>query len=144
MRLAERVNSEEPFTATLSGARIEADADAVRFMRNAGEGARGGLAPLNLTGGEPAVWDGRFEITADRSGLTVTALKGHAARLPAAEREALKAIPAAARPALPVLVHPFGAVTCPLLARAPTAQVRSLVLERFSAAVGLVEREADL
>jgi len=139
-RLAEQVNGDDPFTATLAGARIEADASAVRFMRNAGESARGGLAPLDLTAHEPVVWDGRFEITAERPGLTVAALKGHAARLPASERDALKAIPAAARPALPVLVGPSGVV----LARPPTVQVRSLVLERFSAAVGLVKREADL
>jgi tRNA(Ile)-lysidine synthase len=143
-RLAELVNGAEPFTATLAGARIEAIVDAVRFMRDAGESARGGLAPLDLIANELTVWDGRFEIVADRLGLTATALKGYASRLPAAERDALKAVPAAARPALPVVIDSSGAVSCPLLAGTSSVQVRSLVLERFCAAVGLIQREADL
>jgi len=142
-RLTDRLNGAEPFAATLAGARIEA-AQTVRFMRDAGETVRGGLQPLHLVEHEPTVWDGRFEITAEQPGLTVTALKGHAARLPAAERETLKAVPAAARPALPAILDAAGAATCPLLAERPTAQVRSLVLERFDAAMGLITREGGL
>ena len=104
-------------------------------MRDAGETARGGLRPIALHPGEPAVWDGRYEITADRPGLTVTALKGHASQL--ADRSALQAVPAAARPALPVVVGRSGAVSLP-------AHARPLALERFRAAMGFIETERDV
>jgi tRNA(Ile)-lysidine synthase len=142
-RLTERLTSGETFVATLAGARVEADAEAVRFMRDAGETARGGLQTLRLTPDEPAVWDGRFELTADRP-LAVCALKGHAGRLPKAEREALMRIPAAARPGLPAVVDPAGIVHCPLLSKEPHVEVRPLALERFRAAMGFIEKEADL
>jgi tRNA(Ile)-lysidine synthase len=63
-RLATRLVAAEPFVATLAGARVEAGRDQVRFLREAGEAARGGLAPITLKAGETGVWDGRFEITA--------------------------------------------------------------------------------
>jgi tRNA(Ile)-lysidine synthase len=63
-RLTERLGGGAPFIASLAGARIEADAAQVRFRREPGEAARGGLAPLRLRAGETGVWDGRFEITA--------------------------------------------------------------------------------
>jgi tRNA(Ile)-lysidine synthase len=142
-RLTTRINSGEAFTATLAGARIEAGSE-VRFLRDAGETARGGLKPLHLTEHEPAVWDGRFEVTADRAGLTVCALKGLTKHLPPTERAALQAVPASARPALPVIVDAAGSATCPLLAAHPSVEVRALALERFSAAVGLISHERDL
>ena len=64
-RLAARLTEAPSFVASLAGSRIEAGPARVRFIREAGEAARGGLAPLRLTAGETAVWDGRFEITAD-------------------------------------------------------------------------------
>ncbi|WP_372782565.1 tRNA lysidine(34) synthetase TilS [Phenylobacterium sp.] len=66
-RLAARLTGDAPFVASLAGARIEAEADAVTFRREPGEAARGGLAPLRLRAGETAVWDGRFEVTAGRT-----------------------------------------------------------------------------
>lgn len=65
-RLVARLTATDPFVATLAGARIEADATHVYFLREAGEVARGGLAPLNLLAGETGVWDGRFEITPEQ------------------------------------------------------------------------------
>jgi tRNA(Ile)-lysidine synthase len=141
-RLTQRLTSAETFTATLAGARIEASPTEVVFMRDAGETARGGLPPIHLTPNEPTVWDGRFEITAPYA-ATVAPLKGHAAGLPKPEREALRAVPAAARPALPILITSEG-VTCPLLATAPSATVTPLALERFRAARGFIVREGDL
>jgi tRNA(Ile)-lysidine synthase len=88
------------------------------------------------------VWDGRYEITAAVPGLTVRPLQGLAARLPAAQRQALKALPAAARAALPVLVDPAGTVGCPILAGVFATRVRCLVMDRFEAAVGRVDQEA--
>ena len=136
-RLMQQLNGHEPFAATLSGARIEADADTVHFMREAG---RRGLATIEFAANQPTVWDGRFEITASEP-VTITPLKGHVSRLPLAEREALKAIPAAARPTLPAILDPSGAVTCPLLAPHPSVQIRSLVLARFHAATGQIQSE---
>lgn len=64
-RLTGRLTEPTPFVATLAGARIEAGPDHVRFLREVGEAARGGLALLSLRAGETGVWDGRFEITAE-------------------------------------------------------------------------------
>lgn len=64
-RLAARLIDAAPFVATLAGARVEAGVQEVRFLREPGEAARGGLAPIHLKAGETGVWDGRFEITAE-------------------------------------------------------------------------------
>jgi len=100
----------------------------------------GGRTLLPL--GETIVWDGRYEISASVEGLAIAPLQGLAARLPPAQRQALTALPAAARPALPAMIDPGGAVACPILAEAFGARVRCLVLERFEAAVGRVDQEA--
>jgi tRNA(Ile)-lysidine synthase len=126
--------------ATLAGARIEADEGEVRFAREIG---RGGLPVLALPPGEPTVWDGRYEITAARPGLTVRALAGVAARLPAAERAALRRIPALERPSLPAIVDPQGGVSCPILAERDDMRFTPLAPERLRAACGVVTREGE-
>ena len=65
-RLLARLADGAPLVATLAGARIEADDASVRFRREPGDAARGGLMPLCLKAGEMGVWDGRFQITAAR------------------------------------------------------------------------------
>jgi tRNA(Ile)-lysidine synthase len=145
-RLVARLRSSEVFTATLAGARVEAGTDAVRFYRDAGEIARGGLAALTLSPGETGVWDGRYEITAGEAAITVRPLKGLAAGLPRDQREALKAVPAAARPALPAVVDAGGAATCPVLVGPSLAMtsiecVGPLFLDRFRAATGFIDQE---
>ena len=145
-RLVARLRSAEVFTATLAGARIEASADAVRFFRDAGETARGGLADLALAPGQTGVWDGRHEISAGGAPVTVRALKGLASSLSKAQQAALRAAPAAARPALPALVLASGAVTCPALGGPALAvgegvRSRALFLDRFRAATGLIDQE---
>jgi tRNA(Ile)-lysidine synthase len=138
------------FVATLGGARVEARPTIV-IGREAGEAARGGLKAVDLPPGESEVWDGRFEIRTPNSGWTVHALRGSANRLTPAERDALRAIPAWARPSLPVLRR-SGAPSEPLrLALGhPHAHIeeislgcRALCQERFLAAVGLVSHEAE-
>ncbi|WP_419319938.1 tRNA lysidine(34) synthetase TilS [Caulobacter sp. ErkDOM-E] len=145
-RLVARLRSGELFTATLAGARIEAGPDAVRFHRDAGESARGGLADLALGPHETGVWDGRYEITAGKAAVTVRALKGLAASLSKAQRAALKATPAAARQALPALALASGGVVCPMLGGPALAvsegvRIRALFLDRFRAATGLIDQE---
>lgn len=95
----------------------------------------------DLPVGRPLIWDGRWELTATAPGLKVQALQGLAARLPAAQRQALKAFPPAARPGLPAVVAPDGTVTCPVLAEAKTTRARCLVVDRFEAATGRVDQE---
>lgn len=132
-RAAEALRGETPVVATLAGARLVADASDVRIFREAGEAARGGLALVALAEG-PQVWDGRFELPPGEGG--VRRLAGLARRLPPEQQRALRDIPAAARGALPAVVAPDGAVTCPALVGAA-----SLVRDRLRAAAGLVDRE---
>ena len=146
--LVRRLRSDETFTATLAGARIEAgpSVGAISLYREAGEAARGGLAPLRLAPGQTGVWDGRYALTAGQTEIQVMALRGLAAGLSRVEREALKAVPAAARPALPVLVDAEGTVTCPILvgpglAPHQTVRIEALFLDRFRAATGLIDQE---
>ena len=140
-QLARRLRDGEPFVITLAGARIEADGAGITVMRDAGEISRGRLAPGPLKPGETMVWDGRFEITTDRADLAVRPLAGLATKLPAAQQTRLKAVPAAARPTLPVLVRHDGAVSCPILAEPPPVRVRALAVTRFEAATGCVDSE---
>jgi hypothetical protein len=69
-------------------------------------------------------------------------LAGSAARLGRGERAALKGVPAAFRPAMPVVETGSGAVYCPLFTTPP--QARSLVGERWLAACGAFTREQDV
>ena len=127
--LAERLRGREAFAATLAGARIEADDGEVRILREAGEAARGGLRPLTLAAGETGVWDGRFEITADRP-MRIVASAGLRSQLPPADQMRLMALPARARDGVPVVLD------------GPTlAAARPLSLERLLAACGAVARE---
>lgn len=127
----------EPVTATLAGARLEADDQDVRIFREAGEAARGGLASLAMPADAPAVWDGRFEIAASPVGQEVRRLAGLAGRLSPEHREALRALPAAARGGLPARVDADGRVSC----LAISGEARSLVADRLAAAAGLIDRE---
>ncbi|PHY18295.1 tRNA lysidine(34) synthetase TilS [Caulobacter sp. BP25] len=144
-RLVQRLRSDEAFTATLAGARIEAGADAL-ICRDAGETARGGLAPLSLTPGEIGVWDGRWEIAAGFEPLTIVALKGRALALSPEQRARLAKLPAATRPSLPLLLRQ-GAAPCAPALDGPEFAVeggggaRLLVVDRFEAAVGLCDQE---
>nr|WP_222934263.1 tRNA lysidine(34) synthetase TilS [Caulobacter sp. 17J80-11] len=137
--LLARLAAEDAFTATLAGARVEADNARLRILRDAGEAARGGLAPVTLAPRIASVWDGRFEIVADHA-CEVRPLKGLAARLDAADRAALRALPAAARPGLPVLVRDDQAR--PVLA-ARGAWVRALALSRLFRACGVIAHERE-
>jgi tRNA(Ile)-lysidine synthase len=125
---------------SLAGARIEADEHRVCVSREPGEARRGGLPTLYLTPGRPVVWDGRFELIAGRPGLYVDRLEGLARRLPAAQQSAVLALPARARPALPVVLD-GGAASSPAVAEVEGVVCRGLVADRLLAACGVVERE---
>ncbi len=135
-RLTAKLTGAGDAVATLAGARIEAGAETVRFSREAGEAARGGLAPITLAAGGTAVWDGRFEVASDRP-AEVRRLAGLARQLPREQQAALKRLPAASRPALPLVA---GAGS-PLLGDIPELRIRALAHARLLAACGAVERE---
>ena len=149
--LVQRLQAGEAFAATLAGARLEAAAS-ILVCREAGEAARGGLQPLTLEPGRPEVWDGRFEITQPQPGWSVQALSGLASRLTDDDRTRLRAIPAAARPSMPVLSRPESATGVVHLALggqgdhidATGGLSRPLGEERFAGAAGLVVVEHDI
>lgn len=136
-RLARRLQGAETFAASLAGARIEAGAAEVRFLREPGEMTRRGLEPLALTPGQTRVWDGRFEITADRA-MTIVPLAGLAARLAPGQRQGLASLPPSARLGLPVVVEGDQVA---LAACVSGVGVHALALARLMAACGAVDRE---
>lgn len=140
-RLLAQLRTTDVFTATLAGARIEADTQGVVILREAGEADRGGLAEQALVPGAAQVWDGRFEITSARPGLQVRALAGLASRLEPTARKGLAALPASLRPTLPAVIDADGRVSCPALQPLDGVEIRGLVTGRLEAAAGLVERE---
>jgi tRNA(Ile)-lysidine synthase len=139
-RLLDAALAPEPFQATLAGSRI-VGADNLLVVRDAGEIRRGGLASLDLLRAEAAVWDGRFELTATRAGLTVRAMAGAIGRLDPAARAALNSLPAPARLAVPALIEKADAPASPILASSPTVRVVSLIASRFLAACGAISKE---
>ncbi len=139
-RLVARLRSREAFAATLAGARVASDGETAVFTRDPG---RAGLPELALTPGRAAVWDGRFELLSDVGG-TVRALAGLTRQLPGTQQAALRTVPAAVRPSLPVMMSRDGAVSCPILADHPSVRATALVLPRFEAAIGVVDGEPAL
>jgi len=103
----------------------------VRFLREPGEAARGGLRPLRLAAGQTAVWDGRLEISAEED-TEVRPLAGLLRRLSDSARAALRPVPPKARLSLPVELRD---------GEARLLDVRPLALDRLHAACGLVRRE---
>ena len=139
-RLLSRLRTTEAFVATIGGARIVAGEGEVLFSRDEGRLNRSEGAELPV--GSDQAWDGRFLLSASEPGWRIAALRGHAARLPKAEREALKRIPAALRPSLPVAVKDGETLTCPILAHGPVMAL-SLAERRMLAAMGAVQTESQ-
>ncbi len=143
--LTGRLSAGEDFTATLTGARVEARGATVLIGREAGEMRRHPVADIALQPGMPDIWDGRYEITAREPGWTVTAARGRLNALSKADRAIVNTVPAWARAALPVLIRDGG--DAPVLAwRA--AEVRALAPHRLSLALagglGETTQESDL
>ncbi len=136
-----RLKSGEDFTATLCGARIEASSGQVLVTREAGEFVRRSRPPQPLSAGAGTVWDGRWAITVDSPGWAVAPAAGRMAALSDADLAVLKALPAAARGSMPVLIR--NDATAPVLAgRAGTAT--TLVEERLALALDRMTHERDL
>ena len=135
-----RLASGESFTATLSGARIEARGDQVRLTRESGELTRRPPPPLPLSADVETVWDGRWAITVDTPGWTVVPAAGRMAGLSNADRAVLKTLPPSARGSLPVLIRHDA--TAPVLA-GMAGKATSLVGERLALALDRMTHERD-
>jgi tRNA(Ile)-lysidine synthase len=136
-----RMAAGENFTATLSGARLEAAGDRVLVTREAGEFLRRPSAPLPLGPGVEIVWDGRWAITVDEPRWAVVPAAGRKSALSPADRARLKALPPGARGGQPVLIRndPDAAVLA-----GTGAKARSLVEERLALALDRMTHERDL
>ncbi len=130
--LARRLASGEDFTATLSGARIEAAGDHVTVGREPGEMRRRPVAPVSLIPGVAAVWDGRVEASIAEPGWRITGADGLLNRLSDADRAALSILPAWARGAAAVLIR--DGTDAPVLA-GRAGQVRFLSPRRLNLAL---------
>jgi tRNA(Ile)-lysidine synthase len=139
--LLARLKANEDFAAVLCGARVEASGDGVQVMREAGELARRGTAPLVLTSGVEAVWDGRFAFRAKQAGWSVVAARGRLASLSDADRSEINRLPTATRGAWPVLVRDGD--VAPVLA-GEGVERRTLVAERLRLALDETTHEDDL
>jgi len=139
--LLDRLAGDETFTATSTGSRIEAAPHDVLFCREAGEIARGGLKRLGLEPCERAVWDGRYEIEARDRAVQIAPLASLAGRLPRAQMQALKGVPAPVRASLPAAISADGEVVCTVLTDQGLASVDSLVQRRLAAALGAIGDE---
>ncbi|WP_397396666.1 tRNA lysidine(34) synthetase TilS [Phenylobacterium sp.] len=139
--LCERLSGDGAVHATLAGALILADGARILWTRSPGEVRRSGLVDLVLKSGETGVFDGRFEILADRP-VRVSLLAGRMSRLDPQARAALAAAPAPCRGALPAVVSE-GAVR---LAGTPGSGVRlrPLARARLVAACGGVATESEV
>ncbi|CAN5252843.1 tRNA lysidine(34) synthetase TilS [soil metagenome] len=131
-QLADRLASGDDFTATLFGARIVADGESVVIGREPGDFRRRATPDVRLEPGAPAVWDGRYELTATGPGWTVTSANGRLAALSDADRAILRGVPPWARGAMPVLIRDDG--TAPVLAWR-RAEVRALAPRRLELAL---------
>jgi len=140
-RLVDQAADGRPFVATLGGATVHGAGDGVVLTRNAGEYARRPTPPLALTPGVIAVWDGRFEITAQADGLCIMPAAGRLAALPREDRAWLKTLHSRARGGLPVLIRDDG--SDPVLAWR-RAEVRCLVGPRLAQALDQTPHERDL
>ena len=133
-----RLASGANVVAPLTGARVQTVGDALHITREPG---RGGLPDIALPPGAPAVWDGRFEITAPEPGWRAGPLQGRMTALAPADQAIVKRLPASARPALPVLFRDGD--PRPRLAWR-IAGTRCLVAGRLIAAVGGIGHEDQL
>ena len=136
-----RLRAAEDFTATLCGARIEAQGAQIFVTREAGEFVRRPRQPLPLDPGVETIWDGRWGITVDAPGWSVAPAAGRMAALSDADRAVLKSLSAAARGGMPVLIR--NDATAPVLA-GTAAKARSLVEERLALALDRMTHERDL
>lgn len=139
--VADRLRAGEDFTATLCGARLKADGDAVVVSREPGEFRRAAGRPQSLSPGEETVWDGRWTLTPSEPGWAVAPAAGRMAALSDADRARLRPLPPTARGARPVLIR--NAPDATVLA-GEGAKAHALVEARLALALDGMTHERDL
>lgn len=140
--LLARLNKPGPVDATLAGARVLARDDEILIGRDPG---RAGVQPLALEPGIVSVWDGRFEIMVNSTGLSVVAARGLMARLSAPDRKQLQGLAPVLRGSQPLIVDSAAAgdEVRPVLAER-IASVRALARIRLLAACGQIAHEGNI
>jgi tRNA(Ile)-lysidine synthase len=139
--ILDRLHSGETFTATLCGARVEARRATITIMREPGEFRRAAGRSLPLPPGVETIWDGRWLLTAPDTGWAACPAAGRMSLLSEADNAVLKALPAAARGARPVLIR--NAPDAAVLA-GKGAKAQALVEARLAAALDGMTHERDL
>ncbi len=143
-RVLDLARQGERFSATVGRTRLLGDRESLLLVRTARDRRSAMPPPIGLSPGQNLVWDGRFEVCATAPGLRLAAMQGLAGRLARADRRALRDVPAAARPSLPVLISASGEVACPRLTPAPEVWLRPLAPARLAAHLGDVQNESRL
>jgi tRNA(Ile)-lysidine synthase len=142
-RLATRLWRQEALSSTLGGARVVRTGEWVHVVRETGDARGRRCEAISLPVDDEVIWDGRFQVRATESGLTLAPLAGRAARLGDGARGGLAALHPVARKALPALIDARGAVTCPTLEADPRLTIRNLVPSRWAGAT-VVADEAGI
>lgn len=143
-RLLTRIQAEPRVRATLGGARLHAEGEVVRLVRDITDDRAETHVDINLQVGDAAVWDGRFEIRAGTAPARVRALAGNMGRLPPDLLARARAAPAAVRSAIPVVETEDGRLALPTLAPEGDVEAICLTRARLTAALGGIAGEADL
>ncbi len=136
-----RLRSGQAFTATLCGARMEANGEHVFVTREPGEFRRLSVQPLPLRRGVETIWDGRWSLAAPDDGWSVVPAAGRLATLSDADRALLGPLPPAARGARPVLIR--NAPDASVLA-GEGVKAKALVEARLALALDGMTHEQDL
>jgi len=139
--ILERLRSGQAFTATLCGARIDANGEHVFVTREPGEFRRLASQPLPLPLGVETVWDGRWSLTAPEDGWSVVPAVGRLAGLSDPDRAVLAPLSPAARNARPVLIR--NAPDASVLA-GEGVKAKALVEARLALALDGMTHELDL
>ena len=137
-RLTDALRGRDGLISTLAGCRVNADHDSIFWTRNSGDICRVGHGQLPVESGLASVWDGRFEVIANRP-VTIAPMAGHASSLSPTAKRGLNSLARAARPSLPVVLGK--PVEAPTLEATTGIRVTDLTWHRFLAACGCVSQE---
>ncbi|MBP2159429.1 MULTISPECIES: tRNA lysidine(34) synthetase TilS [Asticcacaulis] len=134
-------------TATLGGARVHRGGGRITMIREAGELERCRADPVCVEAGHPVMWDGRFEILTGRE-ATVQPSAQVRPSLTDVDRNALLALPAALRGALPAVSDGGTSPVLPIPLHTDDTAASGIklacwVMPRFLAACGVFACESD-